>query len=656
MISEPSEHDALLDGARAWFDAGCSIVPSHEDGSKRPLGKWKEYQTERLTWEELERLILSGTVTGIGVITGSVSGNLELIEIEGPQEQAKAALLRIREIADSLGCGDLLERLIPGCVTLSAGGGIHLFIRISDGPALPNTKLATRADGTVLAETRGEGGFVIVAPTTGRNGHPTGSAYQFLSGASPASIPEITSAERDLLHQVFTIALHEPDDAPAPSPAPSSEPRALTSSDPLTPWGDFATRSTWHDILIPAGWTPVFTAPDGRTHWTRPGKNPADGTSATTLEDGPLYVFSTSTVFPENRGLSKQAAYAHLHHGGNLAVAARALADAGYGEDRTLRPWQPPEDPNWVRERFPILDWHELWADETEEEWIVEPLIPARRLVALYSAPKAGKSLLMLEIAAAIANGRSVFGYPAKPARRVLYVDFENDPRGDTRERLQAMGYTPDDLPNLCVLSFPVLSALDTEQGAHELLAALAEYDCQVVIIDTVSRAIVGEENENDTWLAFYRHTGLRLKQAGIALVRLDHAGKDESKGQRGGSAKSGDVDAIWRLKVVTDNRVDLECEAARFPITEKHLTLRRQSDPLRHIATTDTYRDKVLELYDQMEQHGVPKIADMTVRQMRTAIKDTGIRFDTSLVSAQFIADYVQRATPLRPLEFDRS
>jgi hypothetical protein len=56
------------------------------------------------------------------------------------------------------------------------------------------------------------------------------------------------------------------------------------------------------------------------------------------------------------------------------------------------------------------------------------------------------------------------------------------------------------------------------------------------VVIDTVSRAIDGEENSNDTW----------LNQLGIAMIRLDHSGKDETKGMRGGSAKSGDVDAVW--------------------------------------------------------------------------------------------------------------
>lgn len=249
----------------------------------------------------------------------------------------------------------------------------------------------------------------------------------------------------------------------------------------------------------------------------------------------------------------------------------------------------------FVEERLPVIDWHALWDDDSEEEWIVEPILPARRLVALYSAPKVGKSLLLLEIAAAIAKGSGwVLDSHLDQARTVLYVDFENDPRADVRERLINMGYGPDDLGRLRYLSFPTLAALDSERGAEELMAAVEHHRAEVVVIDTVSRAVAGEENENDTWLAFYRHTGLRLKQAGVAMIRLDHAGKDETKGQRGGSAKVGDVDAVWRLSRVTDTVYRLQCEANRMPLApeQKDLTLNRVEEPtLRHTVAANGWK-----------------------------------------------------------------
>lgn len=285
-----------------------------------------------------------------------------------------------------------------------------------------------------------------------------------------------------------------------------------------------------------------------------------------------------------------------------------------------------------VRTNLPLIDWHALWADESEEEWIVEPLLPARRLVALYSAPKLGKSLLILELAVAVAKGVSVLGVTPDRPRRVLYVDFENDPKADIRERLQAMGYGPDDLANLCYLSFPNLAALDSERGGTELMAAVAAYECEVVVVDTVSRAIGGEENENDTWLAFYRHTGLKLKQAGVALIRLDHSGKDETKGQRGGSAKSGDVDAVWRLSRVADETYRLDCEAARMPVVEKTLVVHREVNPLRHRVDAEG-RSAVNDIKDEAAYAALERAVSFglspkaKVTEIRKAVREQGFR-----------------------------
>jgi hypothetical protein len=598
----------LLDAARAWHDAGFCVIPSHEDGGKRPFGQWKKYQTQRPDWPTLEGWLNSGRYTGIGLIMGQASGNAEMLEIEGPAGDLAGRLDDVVNQArkyDEIGASDLLGRVLHGFTEISAGGGLHTIIRITDGPALPNTKLAH--DGNkVIAETRGEGGFVIVWPTAGRTGHEPGAAY-VLERGGPDTVAQVTSEDRDLLHSIFTHALDKTG-PPVVELKPAPPPAAPTSSG-LSPLDDYAQKVTWDEILQTAGGT--YSHTDGkREHWTRPGKNKADGASGNIL-DGCLYVHSTSvTDFPINKGLSKGQAYAWLHHGGDLSNATRALRAAGYGDPLEplpeLKPWEydpsladlEPEDAQlrWVTEHLGLIDWQQLWDDESEEEWIAYPLLPARRLIALYSAPKVGKSLLLLELAAGIASGRPILGNPAGPKRVVLYVDFENDPKADIRERLQNMGYTPSDLGNLKVLSFPNMAALDSAKGSEQLMAAVEAFGAEVVIIDTVSRAIAGDENENDTWLDFYRHTGLKLKQAEVALVRLDHAGKDEAKGQRGGSAKSGDVDAVWRMTRTSDDLYDLICEANRMPIDPESriLTIERiDGDRLEHQVRGDKLRAK---------------------------------------------------------------
>jgi len=599
----------LCAAAREWYDAGYCVVPAHEDGGKRPWGLWKQYQSERLPIEEVEALLNTGNYTGIGVITGHVSGNVEMIELEG-RAVRNGSLDFLRDLAKHNQIDELFDRLIHGCSELSPNVGHHFFARCSDAPIPDNMKLARQVNREtgeveVLSETRGEGGFVIVAPSPGRNGHPEGMRYIFFKG-QPANTPIMTGEELRQLRWLFSQLDDMPEEAAKRVKAPKVEmPHA---GEGLTPWADWAAKTTWAQILEPHGWQFMFAGQrDGHPNdtWCRPSKKPSDGPSATTAgEEGAMYVFTTSTTLPSEQGMSKLFVYAHYHHNDDMSAAASALAKLGYGVSyNDLAPWEYVPDvqeaeagktvltdenaTEWVVENMKPLNWHDLWADQTEEEWIVWPLLPARRLVALYSAPKVGKSLLMLELAAGVATGKQVLGFNTEP-RRILYVDFENDPVADVRSRLQAMGYEPTELSNLFYLSFPGFSALDSERGSKELLATAQHFKVEAIFVDTVSRSVAGEENENDTWLKFYRHTGLKLKQAQIALMRLDHSGKDESKGQRGGSAKVGDVDAVWRMKRVRSDGGEsflLECEAHRFQLDQEssRMMLDRLIDPLRH-------------------------------------------------------------------------
>lgn len=263
--------------------------------------------------------------------------------------------------------------------------------------------------------------------------------------------------------------------------------------------------------------------------------------------------------------------------------------------------------------RFPRADWDQLFNGEAPgEEWILEPLISAGRQITIYSPPKTGKSLLMLEIAAALATGGDVLGCKPKRKYRVLYLDYENNVRGDVRTRLLAMGYgtTPGELDHFVHLAFPsLLAPLDTIKGREGMDLLIDRYKPDVVVIDTVSRAVQGKENDNDTWLEFYKHLGLLLKHHGIALVRLDHSGKDVGKGTRGGSAKSGDVDAVWRLSVVVKDRTyQLEMEDGRFEVETKVLILERKIDPLRHEVTgTDVMDAQVKKMVAELDALEVP-------------------------------------------------
>jgi hypothetical protein len=201
-----------------------------------------------------------------------------------------------------------------------------------------------------------------------------------------------------------------------------------------------------------------------------------------------------------------------------------------------------------------LIDWAEFWSrDPATEDWLIWPLVPAGRGVALFAPAKAGKSLVILALAAGGATGRRGLDGVKRDPISVLYLDYEMT-LDDLQERLEAMGYGPEsDLSNLHYASLPSLPPLNSPEGAKAVVELVKMTGAQLVVIDTFGRAVEGEENSNDVAQDFYRWTGLALKSAGVAYLRTDHAGKDPTKGQRGGSAKNDDVDVVWQLMRVQD-------------------------------------------------------------------------------------------------------
>lgn len=301
----------------------------------------------------------------------------------------------------------------------------------------------------------------------------------------------------------------------------------------------------------------------------------------------------------------------------------------GGGRARTApeRPLAAPQRPEQAAEGdpYPTVDWDAVAAGETDLEWILEPIIPAGRLVALFSPPKMGKSLFVLDMALKIAAGTEALGAPTKPTK-ILYLDFENDPGTDIWARVQDMGHTVEDIKRLAYMSYPACPPMDTDAGGEWVLQAARFHQAEMVVIDTISRCIQGEENDNNTWLNWYKHTGLRLKREGIACLRLDHTGKDEQRGPRGGSAKNGDIDASWKLsEIIKGQAYRLDCEYHRYPC-EDSINITRTAFPTAHNPTTDSTKElKRDSVYAAIDEAGLDHTASR--RQYGQAVRARGIR-----------------------------
>lgn len=316
---------------------GISVVPVMADGSKRPQGAWKQYQEHLADPSQLEDWFPAGGTAGIGVVTGKVSGNLEMTEIEGA---AAAKIPELAALAHDSGLGELWNRLCQGWLEQSPAGGYHWFYRLdTDVPG--NTKIAHNAAKEVLAETRGEGGYTVTAPSNGTV-HPNGGRWVLLAGG-PGSIPVLTAVEREDFHTILATLSERP---PAAPEKPRENIPEKIPGGGLSPGDDFENKTDWADILT--GWTLVHTRGQER-FWRRPGK-PGPGWSATTgyAEDRDrLYMFTSSTDFEQDKPYTKFGAYALLNFGGDHKAAAAKLRQQGYGEPMplerpiTLKPFTP---------------------------------------------------------------------------------------------------------------------------------------------------------------------------------------------------------------------------------------------------------------------------------------------------------------------------
>lgn len=470
--------------------------------------------------------------------------------------------------------------------------------------------------------------------------HPdTGQPYEWRIGLQqePSVMPAILA---DLIT----------DTAP---PAPPPPPRAV---DPTSPADWYVANHTWADLLARHGWTlRAGTGNDNGSRWRHPT---ATSAFSATIRHNCLFVYSPNTPFDvtapgDPHGYTLFHAWAALEHRGDQSAAARAareLRDGPAGPDKyddltwigdtpppadidpqtgeitepdTPDETEPPKDPFFIH-------WPDFWQEEPpDEEWLIDHIFAKGRGHVVYAQAKQGKSLFVLWHVAKLAEHN--------PDVDVIYLDYEMT-RNDIRDRLEDMGFGPhSDLTRLHYALLPSLPPLDTGEGAQALIQLVEHIQRPgadiMLVVDTTGRAVEGEENVNDTIREFYRWTGIALKRRGVTWCRIDHAGKDSTKGQRGGSAKNDDVDVVWKLQAGDNGAVTLHCDAARMSWVSPRLDYTRHDAPLRYSTGAGTWPAGTADLARQLDELGLP--ADAGRPAVRKAMRDHAIEARNDVVSA---------------------
>lgn len=329
--------------AKECVGANLSVIPIEANQTKRPArgllpqtGKWPDgsarhgwgpFQRRLPSEEELNSMFNSWcSSVGIAVVCGRVSGGLEAIDIDS-SEYAEPWLDELRRRSP-----DLLEKLV---LVRTPRPGLHAYYRCSEISG--NEKLAqkilidqvtTNSEVKTIIETRGEGGYALIPPTPGHC-HPTGRTYEYLTSRTLVDVQEISVQERALLFEV-SRSFHETSRRQPTLVRPVT---VLRVPDLRNPVDDFNANADWNELLVRHGWLLSHRDPDGKEHWTRPGKT--EGTSATLNYggNGLFHVFSSNAEPLESeRSYTKFHFVVVMEYQGNFKLAKLALRRLGFGQ------------------------------------------------------------------------------------------------------------------------------------------------------------------------------------------------------------------------------------------------------------------------------------------------------------------------------------
>ena len=192
-----------------------------------------------------------------------------------------------------------------------------------------------------------------------------------------------------------------------------------------------------------------------------------------------------------------------------------------------------------------------LDTDWPEPNWVVNDYLPSG-LTILAGKPKAGKSWLALQIAQAVGVGGMALGKKVVKGP-VLYLALE-DPARRIKDRMLKQQWLHGSEVEFMPLGQFQDTIGDLKNGGGIRLAEQIEYGkYRLAVIDTLSRAIQGDQNEVDEMTANLTPLQEIAHRTNCAILLIDHHKKsvmdqDAIGDILGSTAKGAMADCAWGL------------------------------------------------------------------------------------------------------------
>ena len=289
-----------------------------------------------------------------------------------------------------------------------------------------------------------------------------------------------------------------------------------------------------------------------------------------------------------------------LAHGGD-AITQAALERGAKVEDVRARVGELLKSQHSNNSRLCVVSAAELVTMELKaREMILAPILPTQGLAMIYSKRGVGKTWVGLGIAYAVATGSKFLRWEAPKPRRILFVDGEL-PATTLQSRLgeivassdQSSEQLPTETLRFVTPDFQSepMPDLATNEGQRRIESLLQ--DTELLILDNLSALCrSGKENEGESWLPV-QEFALRLRQQGIAVLFVHHAGKGGA--QRGTSRREDVLDLVIALRHPQDYlpteglRAEVHFEKCRALLGDEAtpFEVRLQADPKKHLVWT---------------------------------------------------------------------
>ena len=269
-----------------------------------------------------------------------------------------------------------------------------------------------------------------------------------------------------------------------------------------------------------------------------------------------------------------------------------------------------------------LADW--LARDLPDPDFILGSWLSTTSRVFLFSPTGLGKTMLLLAMAIAIANGTGFLHWTGPRPVRVLFIDGEMS-RRLLRERLaeevRRSGHQPDTLFVFSHEDIEGFAPLNTKEGQAIIEAIIKQCGgIDLIIFDNVMSLIAGDQKDEEGWrqtLPWIR----ALTRRGIGQIWLHHTGHDESHSY-------GTKTREWQMDTV------IGLETIERPDTDVSFQLNFRKARERTPTTRADFTDTRIALVDNRWT------SDAATTSIKAKVSPLGKKFFDALVNAAIDSD----------------